>query len=232
MDSLKKLSRITGFLYLSLAIIGPFSLMYVPSKIIAAGDLQATVNNILTNGMLFRFGIVGETLMFLVEIAVVALLYRLFKSVNKPLATIAAFSRLAMTVIQGINIMNYLFVLELLNNPTYAKTFETGQLNALVSLFLKGHELGNYTWQVFFGFHLLVLGYLVIKSGYMPKILGFMVMLGSSGYLIQSYGNFLLPGNALMLSAASIGLIVSTVGELSFTLWLLIKGVKEPLSKV
>jgi hypothetical protein len=230
MTSLNKQARITGFLYLLLALIAPFSLMYVPSKIIVAGDAAATANNILANNLLFRFGIVGESFIFLIEIVIVVLLYMLLKPVNKSLSMIAAFSRLAMAVIEGVNIINHLFVLELLNKQTYA-AFGTNQINALVLLFINGHKYGVYTWQVFFGFHLLILGYLVFESGYLPKLLGGLLMIGSLGYLADSYGNFLLPNNGFMATIASIFLVFATIGELSFTFWLLFKGVKQTQMK-
>ncbi|MCX7747732.1 MAG: DUF4386 domain-containing protein [Clostridia bacterium] len=227
MNNTNKLARITGFLYLLLAIIAPFSLMYVPSKLIVAGDATATANNILANNLLFRFGMVGETVIFLIEIVIVVLLYVLFKPVNKPLSLAAAFSRSAMAVIQGVNIINSLFALELLTNTAYSTAFGTNQLNTLVSLFIKGHTYGVYIWQIFFGFHLIVLGYLAFKSGFLPKTLGILLMIGSLGYLTDSYGNILLPANVVMATIASILLVFSTIGELSFTLWLLIKGVKQ-----
>lgn len=227
MSTINKQGKITGFLYLSVAIIAFFSMGYVPLKLIVENDAAATAHNILTNNLLFRFSIVCESIIFLLEIGITALLYMMFRPVNKLLSIVAAFFRLSMTVIEGVNIINYLFVLGLINNQTYADAFGENQVNALISLFIEGHKYGTYTWQVFFGLHLIFLGYLVYKSCYMPKSLGVLVMVGSLGYLVDSYKNFLMPDNGVVGTIASILLVFSTVGELVFIFWLLFKGVKE-----
>jgi hypothetical protein len=97
--------------------------------------------------------------------------------------------------------------------------FEPDQLDALVLLFLNAHGYGVFIWQLFFGFHLFVLGYLIFRSGYFPRILGILMVLGSLGYLLDSYGNILLPNYAEIFG------VTAVIGELPFFLWLLIKGV-------
>jgi hypothetical protein len=105
----------------------------------------------------------------------------------------------------------------------YLTAFEPGQLNALVLLFLNLHEVVTYVWGLFFSLHLLFLGYLVYKSGYIPKLVGILLLVASLCYLIQDFGNILLPRYE---DAFAIVGLVSMV-ELALPIWLLIKGVRD-----
>jgi hypothetical protein len=216
-------ARITGLLLLIIVVIGPFSLLYVPSTLIVPGDATATADNIRASESLFRLGIVSNTLIFLLEIVVTVLLYVLLRPVSRTLSLVAAFARLAMTVIQGINLLPNFIVLLLLSGAGYLAAFEPGQLDALVLLFLNANQYGVYIWQLFFGLHLFVLGYLIFRSGYFPRILGILMVLGALGYLLDSFGNILFPNYE-----AIFGLVVGVtaiIGELPFFLCLVIKGV-------
>jgi hypothetical protein len=220
-DSLKKTARIAGLLILIISIFAPFSMMYVPSNLIVPGDAATTANNIMASEGLFRAGIVSDSVVFLIEIVITVILYVLLKPVSKTLSLVAAFSRLAMTIIQGINLLNYFIPLLLLSGADYLTVLEPGQLHALVLLFLNAHEYVVLIWGLFFGLHLFVLGYLVYKSGYIPRILGVLLVFASLSYLTQSFGNFLLPKYEEIF--ATIGFL--SIIELAFAFWLLIKGV-------
>jgi hypothetical protein len=185
------------------------------------GDAATTANNIMASEGLFRAGIVSDSVVFLIEIVITVLLYVLLKPVSKTLSLVAAFSRLAMTIIQGINLLNYFIPLLLLSGADYLTVFKPDQLHALVLLFLNAHEYVVLIWGLFFSLHLFVLGYLVYKSGYIPRILGVLLVFASLSYLIQSFGNFLLPEYEEIF--ATIGFL--SIIELAFALWLLIKGV-------
>ena len=224
--SQRNTARIAGFLYLLIVLCALFSMMYVPSKLIVWRDAATTAKNIMASELLFRFGIVGDSVVFVSEIALTVLLYILLKPVNKTLALVSAFSRLAMAVIQGINLLNLFFVLFLLSGAAYLTVFNADQLHALVMLFLNAHENGVYVWGVFFGFHLMVLGYLVFKSGFFPRMPGVLMMIGSLGYLMESYSNFLSVNNEAISTITSFFLATSVIGEFSFMFWLLLKGVK------
>jgi hypothetical protein len=216
-------ARVAGFLLLFVAIIAPFSQLYVPSTLIVPGDATATANNIAASGWLFHLGIVSDSLVFLIEIVLCVLLYVLLRPVSRTLSLVVAFARLAMTVVMGINLLPYFIALLLLSGAGYLTAFEPDQLDALVLLFLNAREYGVYIWQSVFVLHLVVLGYLVFKSGYFPRILGVLLILGALGYLIDSFGNILFPNYEGIF-----GLVVavtSIIGELPFFLWLLIKGV-------
>ncbi|MFB0533833.1 MAG: DUF4386 domain-containing protein [Anaerolineae bacterium] len=223
MNSLKKTARIAGLLILIITVFAPFSMMYVPSNLIVPGDAATTANNIMAFEGLFRAGIASDSVVFLIEIVIVVVLYVLLKPVSKTLSLVAAFSRLAMTVIQGINLLNHFTALLLLSGADYLTVFEPDQLYALVLLFLNAHEYVVLIWGLFFGLHLLVLGYLVYKSGYIPRIVGVLLVFASLCYLIQTFGNILLPKYEEIF--ATIGFL--SIIELAFPLWLLIKGVKD-----
>lgn len=225
-----KQARVSGVLYLLLAVIAPFSMMYVPSLINTGGDITATTGKILENEFLFRAGIVGDSFVVLIEIVLSVFIYRLFKPVNQSLAQIVLSSRIAMTIIQGVNIILSLMTLELAINQEVGTALGASGSNGLASLLLKGHGYGVFTWQIFFGLHLIALGYLALKSGYLPKIFGRLIMAASLGYLFGSYTAILAPTNEILLTVTPILLVVSTIGEIAFTLWLMIKGLNSPVN--
>jgi hypothetical protein len=224
MKSIKNTARLAGFLILLIAVLAPFSILYLPSTLIVPGDAAATASNILASDGLFRLGIVVDSGVVLLEIVVIAILYVLLRPVNRTLALAAAFARLAMTIVMAVNVFNSLGVLLLLSDAEYLTVFEPDQLHALVLLVLNLHEGGVYVWQVFFGLHWVAVGYLVFKSGYFPRILGIMLMVTCLGYLMDSFG-ILFPSSGVLSMVSSAVLAVGVIGELSFTLWLLIKGV-------
>jgi len=220
-NPIQKTGRIAAILILVLVVIAPFGMLYLPSTLIVPGDATTTANNVLASEPLFRLGIAGDSVVFLMEIVLSVLLYVLLKPVSKTLALVAAFSRLAMTIIQGINLLNHFFVLLLLSGTGYLSVFEPGQLHALVMLFLNAHESGVLIWGLFFGLHLLVLGYLVYKSGYIPRISGVFLVIASLCYFTQFFGNILFPQYKSIFTM--IGILSSL--EIALPLGLLIKGV-------
>jgi hypothetical protein len=223
MDSVKKTARIAGFLYLILAPFTAFPLFYVGSTLVVPGDAAATASNIMASEGLFRAGIASESIVFLIEVVLIVLLYVLLKPVNKTLSLVAASARLAMAAIQGVNLLNHFAVLLLLGGADYLTVFRPDQLNALALLFLNAHEYGGLIWGTFLGLHLIFLGYLVYRSGYIPRIVGVLLVLASLCYLVQSFGTILLPKYEAVF--ASVGLLATV--ETAFPLWLLLKGVKD-----
>lgn len=220
----QRATRTAGLLYLLIAVFGGFSIGYVPSVVFVLGDAAANAQSVLAHQDLLRLGIGADMVTILCEIELTAILFALLKPVDHMLSVMAAFARLAMIVVMGLNLVNYLVVLELVNGASYLTAFTPGQLQALAMLFLNAHEFGVYAWQIFFGVHLLVLGFLVLKSGYLPRLLGAAMMVGSFGYTLQSVEKFVIPGNGL-LSVLVIGLlVVVTIAELAFAFWLLIRG--------
>jgi len=222
-NSLKKTARITGALILIMAVFAGFSMMTVQPNLIVPGDAATTANNIMASEGLFRIGIVSDSVVFLIEIAIVVMLYVLLKPVNKTLSLVAAFARLAMTIVQGVNLLFIHAPLLLLSGADYLTVFEPDQLHALVLIFLDAHGYVVLIWGLFFGLHLLVLGYLVYKSGYIPRILGVLLVFASLCHLTQSFGKILLPKYEEIF--ATIGFL--SIVEVALPLWLVIKGVKD-----
>jgi len=213
------MARGTGFLYLLQALLGFFSLMYVPSSLIARGDATATASNIMASESLFRLGIVSALLGQVVGILYVLVLYNLLKPVSKHIAVLMVVFALPGIPITMLNELTQLGVLQLLSGADYLTVFTPGQLQALAYLFLRLHDEGTSIAFIFAGLWLLPLGYLVFKSGFLPKILGVLLIMAGFGYLIDVFGSFLLSNYNL-----GIGLFTG-LAEIFFLLWLLIKGV-------
>jgi hypothetical protein len=210
-------------LTLAMTAVAVFSMMYVPTLIVR-GDATATAQNILAAEARFRFSIVGHVLIGLIEIALLVALYVLLKPVDKTLSLLAAAARLAMTTIQGMNLVFHLMTLELLGGADYLGVFGPDQLRALALLSLNAHQSMVLVWGMFFALHLFVLGVLVWKSGYIPRILGAFLIVASLCYVVQDFGTILLP--QLKATFDVVGYVSGI--ELLFPLWLLIKGVRDP----
>jgi len=212
------LARIAGFLYLML-FPAPFGLIYVPAHLVVRGDVAATANNIMASESLFRLGMVTNLIPPIVMTLLVLALYRLLKPVNKNMASLMVMFVLAAVPIAMLAELNQLAVLLLLSGADYLKAFTTDQLHALVMLFLDLHSLGVLIAHIFWGLWLFPLGYLIFKSGFLPRILGVLLIIGCFGYVIQSFAAFLFPDYKLNI------IFFTSWGELLLPLWLLIKGI-------
>ncbi|MBC9915643.1 DUF4386 domain-containing protein [Chitinophaga varians] len=219
-------TRTAGLLYLAIVIGGIYSILYMPSRLFVDGNAATTVSNITTYGGVFRLSLFCDVVVLLCEVVLSVLLYQLLRHVNRKLAMVASAYRFTMTFIMSINLLNYLIVLMLLSGGAYLAAFTTEQVNGLVMLFIKAHKYGEYIWSIFFALHLLVLGYLIFKSGIFPRIPGILMMVGSLGHLLESFNHFLLPENTMLATVTSVFLLFSSLGELSFAFWLLFRGVK------
>jgi len=222
----KTYARVAGMLYLIIAVFGAFAIGYVPSVIIANGDAALTSQNLAANLGLFKLGIVGDTVVLLAEVALTAMLYVMFKPVSATLSLIAAWARLAMVVVMAVNLLINIMPVVLLMAATTPDGVAAENLQTVAMFFFEAHALGVFVWQLFFGLHLLALGYMIIMSDLFPKLLGWMLLLGSFGYSVQGLAELTHTQNPL-LTIAIIGLLVLvTLGELGFAFWLLIKGAK------
>jgi hypothetical protein len=223
MNSINKIARTAGVLYLVITIAAIVAHIYVPSQVIVPGDAAATASNLVASEQLFRFGAVGgELVVLLSEIVLSVLLYVLFKPVSRLLSLTAAVSRLAMTAIHGVNLLNYFFALLLVSGAGYLAVFEADQLHAFAMLFLDAHSVGFTIGIAFLTVHVFLLGYLIFKSGYFPKVLGVLFLIAGLGYLIDSFALLLLP--SYETTPAIIQLAIA-IAEIAFPVWLLVKGV-------
>lgn len=225
--SLRNAARIAGFGYLMVFILGIFGNFFVFEKLIIPGDAVTTANNIIANESLFRFGIASWVIVITFDALVAWALYILLKPINKSLSLLAAWFRLVFVAIFGYSFVDYFSVLQLFSSADYLKVFETNQLQAQAMLLLNTHNFAVHISYVFFGLHIFLLGYLILKSGYIPKILGILLIVASCGYLINSFGNFLSPSYANNKTAFLLFVgVPAFVSELSLTFWLLFKGGK------
>jgi hypothetical protein len=206
-----KSARIAGGLYLLLLPLGILGLIYVPATLIVPGDVATTASNIMANESLFRLSIVSALLIQVVNLFVVLFLYKLLKPVNKNMALLMVIFILLGAPIAMLTEVNRAAALLLLNTADLSP--------ALAALFLDLHEVGIQIASIFWGLWLFPMGYLVFKSGYIPKMIGVLLIIGCFGYLADSFAFFLFPNFGMTISQFTF------IGKLVLPLWLLIKGV-------
>ena len=224
MNSTKQTSRIAGVLYLVNAVTGFFGIVYVPSRLIIWSNTAATASNILGSERLFRLGIVSELICAAEFIYLVWVLYRLFSGVSMTHAGLMVIWGLAFVPVMVVNVLSEIAALTLLRGADFLLV--TNQLNreALAMLFLDLHRYGYIVGWIF-GPWLLHLGILIHRSGFLPRILGVLLIAAGFGYLADSVTPLLLPSYANVVDRlASIPL---KVGEPALILWLLIRGAKD-----
>ena len=224
MDSHNKTARVAGLLYLISVVAGLFSLMYVPSQINVHGDTSATVNNIVNSEPLFRLGIAAGALDYVAFLLLPLVLYKLLSPVNRRAALLMVGFAVTSIPIDFAAIANQFDIMSLVTVAGYQQAFSPGQLHAHAMLLLDGYYNRILVAEIFWGLWLFPFGYLVFKSGFLPRILGILLMMGCFSYLITFFGQTLFPHNDIpgfvMLPAAA--------GEIGTCLWLLIMGVRQP----
>lgn len=225
MNSIKKSARTAGLYYLIMAVSAAFGMMYVSSTIIVTGDATATANNIMKFDLLYRLGIISNLICQISFIFLVLALNRLFKGINEKYAKLMVSLVIAAVPIAFIVEIIKIAALHLLGNADYLKVFEQDQLNALVMVFINLHEQGILIVGIFWGLWLYPFGYLVIKSQFIPKILGILLIIGCFAYLVDSITALLIPQHRDIIS--NILLLPLSAGEILTILWLLIIGARE-----
>jgi hypothetical protein len=215
-------ARVAGVLYLVIIVFGIGAEVFVRGNLIVPGDAAATAANIATGKGWFKAGFAADSIMALCDVALAVLLYVLLQPVSKTLALIAAAFRLTQTAVIGVNLISYYSALLLLDGADYAAAFDPAQLNALAAFALDKHAHGYDLGLIFFGASCLVLGYLIVRSGYLPKLLGILVALAGVVYLAGSYTLFLAPGVAEAIQPAY---AIPLIAEVALCLWLLVRGV-------
>ena len=217
-------ARLTGALYLVVAFAGGFSILFVPGALNVPGDPAATFANIADRRGLFHAGLVGDVVMMTAEILVSVMLYFMFRPVNATLSLAASYARLMMVAVMAAMLFFHAGSLALADGTVPLDSFSQTQRIELAGLMRHIHDAGVWIWQVFFALHLVLLGTLVLRSGLYPRLIGLGLIVGAAGYLVDSVQMFALP-DAAMLEAAKITLLlVVTVAEIGFALWLLVRG--------
>ena len=224
MNSINKTARMAGFLYLIYMIVEIPADVFGRSPLIVFGDAAATASNLVAHEWQFRIGFVGDLLAGVLFFLAAWALYALLKPVNKNLALLFLFLNLGGVAVRFAIDLNYVAALLLSSGADTLKVFQADQLQALAMAFLYLQKNGYWFSQIFFGAWLFPLGYLVFKSGFLPKILGIVLMVHCFTWLSTFFQSFLFPGfDAITYVSYPLGLIA----ELGLTLWLMIMGVKE-----
>jgi len=227
MNSTKKTARLAGLFWLLAAVTGGFGLFYIRSYVIVPGDAAATVANIRAAEFLYRAAIVGTLLSQVFLFFFGLTLFRLFKEVHKGLAT-GLLTAIMLTVgIAVVNTLNHFGALLVSSQPDYLRVFNPEQLNALTMIFLRlANGFGQGLLEIFWVLYFFPFGLLVIKSKYLPKILGILLMTMSVGYAINILDKFLIPQFHPLLFTR-LAMTLGGLGGVLTMLWLLIKGAKH-----
>ena len=223
--SLPAAALVAGIAILTMVICAPFAEIYAYPKLVVPGMAEETTKNITANKALFISAIFGYLITFICDLLASWALYILLKPVNENLSLLTAWFRLVYTIIALVALLNLVTVLWLINNPASTTLFDSNRLNTQVQLHLITFKSGFHFGILFFSIHLGLLGYLVFRSKYIPRIMGVLLIVSGFGYLMTSLKPFLFP--TIRLDFA----VYTFYGELIFMLWLLIKGSRIQDSK-
>lgn len=228
MNSINRTARMAGLLYFIYFVIEILADVFARSPLIAFGDAAATASNIVAHEWQFRIGLVGDLLAGVLFFLAAWALYALLKPVNKNLALLFLLLNLGGVAVRFATDLNYVAALLLLNGADTLKVFQADQLQTLAMTFLHLQKNGYWASQIFFGAWLFPLGFLVFKSGFLPRILGIVLMVHCVTWTTTSFLYFLSVPAYTALTYISFPL--GFIAEAGLTLWLLIKGAKDQKS--
>lgn len=215
-------TRTAGICYLLIILLGIFGQIVVRGSVIEPGDAAATVGNIIASPLLWRWGVVGDIAMHMLDIPLMIILYILLSPVHKTIALMALGFNVIQTAVLAANKLTLIVPMILLGDAQYAAAFTPAQIQAQIALLLDIHNYGFGLGLIFFGFACLGYGYLIAKSRYFPRAVGILMAIAGLCYLINSIVLILAPAIA-GYTFTLLGLCL--IAELSFCLWLLFKGV-------
>ena len=222
--SLRSAARVAGFGYLVVFVLGIFA--FSLEDLIVPGDAAATATNISDSGLSFRAGVVSFLIVLVADVAVAWALYIFLKPAGESLSLLTAWFRLLYVAVAASAFVGLFSVSTILSGAVDSSGLEPGQLDGLTTLFLNVYQYGFNVSYVFFGLHILGLGYLIWKSDYVPRVLGILLIVAALGYQIDSFASLLSSSYAtndtLFVVFVAVPAIVS---ELALTLWLLLRGV-------
>ena len=224
MNTLKATAHRTGALYLLFLFVGLVD-MFGFTGFLVPGDATATARNIMADELTFRIGILTDFAALLIFIALVTSLYKLLRDVDRWHAMLMVLLVTIGVAIGLANLFNKIAPLILLSGADYLSVFTKPQLEALALGLLNLNSEGNTVDSVFWGLWLLPCGILVIKSGFLPRILGILLMVAGFAYLTSSITSIVLPAYSQVVSQVTMPLLF---GEFPIIFWLLIKGAKVP----
>lgn len=228
--SLTQAAIIAGIGYLIMIIVAPFSYGHVYSGLVIPGDASLTIKNISNHEMLFRTGIFGFIIVILSDVIVSLGLYVFLSPVNRSLALLAAWFRLIYVAIFAVALNSLFGALNIIKGIDLANDLDVAKIQLLTLQLMHNFDYGWLIGLVFFGVHLTLVGALIIRSNYIPRLLGILVILAALGYISDSFAHFLMPNyEAYKDIFVLIVMVPAAIGEFSLCLWLLIKGRKLKL---
>jgi hypothetical protein len=216
-------ARLGGALYLAIILLGAFAEGFVADKLVVPGDAQATADHILASPMLWRLSVAGDLLVALCAVPLLWIEYLLLRPVNKRLVLLAVLFNVVSLAVEAISKLFLLMVMPILGNGDYLKAFEPRQLQVLANLALESHDIAFNIALIFFGGTCLVNGYLIFKSEYFPKLIGILMHAAGWSYLTACFAALFAPAFSNLIMPVI--LVPPLIGESSFCLWLLVKGV-------
>jgi hypothetical protein len=222
-NSPQRYARIGGVLYLAIIVLGAFAEGVVTNKLIVSGDATATAHNILASRELWRLGVTSDFIVVLCAVPLLWIEYLLLRPVSKQLVLLAVLFNLVSLAVEAISKLFLLVVMPTLGSADYLRAFDPQQLHTLASFALKSHDIAFNITLIFFGFTCLVNGYLILKSGYFPRLIGVLMQVAGLSYLIACFAALFVPTFADLIVPAI--LLPPFIGESSFCLWLIVKGV-------
>jgi len=219
----QRYARLGGALYLAIIVLGAFAEGFVANKLLVLGDAAATAHNILASPGLWRLSVAGNLIVVICAVPLLWIEYLLLRPVSKQLVVLAVLFNLVSLAVEAISKLFLLVVMPTLGSADFLRAFEPQQLQILANLALRSHDIAFNIALIFFGFTCLVYGYLISKSGYLPKFVGILMQIAGLSYLTACFATLFAPAFADLITPAI--LLPPLIGELSFCLWLLVKGV-------
>jgi hypothetical protein len=220
--SLRQAALIAGIAYLVIFIFGFANIRR--EKLTVRGDAATTASNIVASESRFRAGTATWIVVLVADVVVAWALYVFLKPVSESLSLLTAWVRLVYVAIAAIAVVNLLSAVGLLTDADESEGFRADQRNAQAMLFLRSYDFGFNVGFVFFGLHILGLGYLIVRSDYIPTVLGILLIVASVAYLIDSFACFLSSSYGSNEAHSLVFAIPAIISELSLTVWLLIWG--------
>ena len=220
--TLREAALVAGIGYLVAFVFGYGNVRR--DKLVVRGDAAATASNISASESRFRVGIATWIVVLAADVVVAWALYVFLRPVSESLSLLTAWIRLVFVAVAAIAVVNLLSVPELLRSRDDSEGFQPDQRNAQAMLFLRSYDFGFNVGFVFFGLHILGLGYLIVRSDYIPIVLGVLLIIASVGYLIDSFACILSSSYGNNEAHQLVFAIPAIISELSLTVWLLIWG--------
>lgn len=222
--SARLFARVGGVLYLVIIVLGAAGEAVVRGSIVVPGNATATAANLRSMEWLWRLGVAGEIVLLTCAVALALILYVLLRPVRRDLALLALLFNLVSIAIEGVAAVSLAAALLPMTSAAFASAFSPEQLDAMAMLSIRSHSTGFGIALIFFGVECVILGYLIFRSHYMPKVMGVLMQIAGLCYVINSFALLLSPPLSTRLFPAI--LIPSLIAELSLALWLLTRGVR------